>query len=54
MSILIPNINILLTFAGAVLGTVVNVILPVMFYNRAYNSSDKNLGLEKPEGSDDK
>lgn len=41
----------MLTFAGAVLGTLVNVILPVMFYNRAYNSSDRNLGLEKPNGS---
>lgn len=54
ISILIPNINIMLTFAGAVLGTLVNVILPVMFYNRAYNSSDKNLKLEKPDGSNDK
>ena len=44
----------MLTFAGAVLGTLVNVILPVMFYNRAYNSSDKNLRLEKPNGSDEK
>ena len=54
VSILIPNINIMLTFAGAVLGTLVNIILPVMFYNRAYNGSDKNLKLERPNGSDDK
>lgn len=44
----------MLTFAGAVLGTLVNIILPVMFYNRAYNNSDKNLKLERPNGSDDK
>jgi hypothetical protein len=44
----------MLTFAGAVLGTLVNVILPVMFYNRAYNSSDKNLKLEKADGSNEK
>jgi len=44
----------MLTFAGAVLGTLVNVILPVMFYNRAYNGSDKNLKLEKPDGSNEK
>jgi hypothetical protein len=46
ISILIPNINIMLTFAGAVLGTLVNIILPVLFYNRAYNGSNKNLRLE--------
>ena len=42
----------MLTFAGAVLGTIVNIILPVLFYNRAYNGSQKNLKLEKPNGSD--
>ena len=41
----------MLTFAGAVLGTLVNIILPVMFYNRAYNGSTKNLKLQKPNGS---
>ena len=44
----------MLTFAGAVLGTIVNIILPVMFYNRAYNGSQKNLRLEKPNGSEEK
>jgi len=44
----------MLTFAGAVLGTIVNIVLPVLFYNRAYNNSDKNLKLEKPNGSDEK
>jgi len=44
----------MLTFAGAVLGTLVNIILPVMFYNRAYNGSDKNLKLERPNGSEEK
>ena len=48
---LIPNISLLLTFAGAVLGTIVNVILPVMFYNRAYNGSEKNLKMQKRDGS---
>jgi len=43
-----------LTFGGAVTGTIVNIILPVMFYNKAYNSSDKNLKLEKPNGSAEK
>lgn len=43
---LIPNISILITFAGAVLGTIVNILLPVLFYNRAYNNSSKNRALE--------
>lgn len=46
---LIPNISILITFAGAVLGTIVNILLPVLFYNRAYNNSPKNRELERKE-----
>ena len=38
----IPNINVMLTLNGAILGTIVNVWLPVLFYNRAYNWSEKN------------
>ena len=45
LSFLIPNIHILLTLAGSVLGTVVNIVLPVLFYNRAYKWSDKNKNL---------
>jgi hypothetical protein len=50
LAFLIPNINILLTFCGAVLGTIVNIWLPVLFYNRAYTFSDKNKALEGEEG----
>lgn len=42
----IPNINILLTIGGALLGTIVNILLPVLFYNRAYAYSAKNRMLE--------
>lgn len=42
----IPNINILLTLTGAVLCTTVNVVIPILFYLRAYNASDKNLAKE--------
>ena len=50
----IPNINILITFTGAVLGTIVNIVLPVIFYNRAYSYSDKNRRLEKKkDGGED-
>jgi len=41
-SFLIPNIHILLTLAGSILGTIVNIYLPVIFYNRAYNFSENN------------
>ena len=44
----IPNINILLTIGGALLGTIVNILLPVLFYNRAYAYSTKNRMLEQP------
>lgn len=46
ISILIPNLNVMLTFVGAALGTLMNVWLPVIFYNRAYNNSDKNSNQE--------
>jgi len=46
---LIPNLSILITFGGAVLGTIVNIIIPVLFYNRAYNNSNKNRALRKKE-----
>jgi len=42
----------LLTFAGAILGTIVNVIIPVLFYNRAYTNSDKNRKLLKKDGEE--
>ena len=47
LSVLIPNISILITFAGALLGTIFNIWLPVLFYNRAYNSSEKNIALNR-------
>ena len=44
---LIPNIGLLITFTGAILGTIINIWLPVIFYNRAYNGSSKNFELIK-------
>lgn len=46
---LIPNISILITFGGAVLGTIVNILLPVLFYNRAFSNTPKNRALQKKE-----
>ena len=42
-SFVVPNINILLQFGGAIIATFVSVIIPVTFYNRAYNDDQKNL-----------
>jgi amino acid permease len=49
IAFLIPNLSILITFGGAVLGTIVNIVIPVLFYNRAYNHSEKNRKLKKKE-----
>ena len=43
---MIPNINILLVVGGSILGTTYNVILPVLFYNRAFSYTSKNKALE--------
>lgn len=44
----IPSINILITFGGAIFGTIVNIYIPVLFYNRAYTFTEKNQKLERP------
>ena len=46
-SIFCPSINIILTFGGAILGTIVSILIPVLFYNRAYEFNEKNIKLEK-------
>ena len=53
LSMLIPNIHLLLIFGGAILGTITNIYIPVLFYNRAYSFSDKNQKLEKAKKEDD-
>lgn len=47
VSIFCPSINIILTFAGAILGVLVSIIIPVLFYNRAYRFNEKNIKLDK-------
>ena len=49
IAFLIPNLSILITFGGAVLGTIVNIVISVLLYNRAYNHSEKNRKLKKKE-----
>ena len=52
LSFVIPNINIMLILGGSILGTIVTIIIPVMFYNRAYSNEDKHLGLDKNVSAD--
>ena len=39
-SLVMPSITVLLTLGGSLLGTVVTIIIPVMFYNRAYQERE--------------
>lgn len=43
---IIPNVNILIVTGGSIFGTTLNIILPVLFYNRAYTFTPKNKALE--------
>jgi hypothetical protein len=38
-SFVFPDLNLVLTIGGAVLGTIMTIVVPVMFYNRAYSDS---------------
>ena len=38
-SFVFPDLNLVLTIGGAVLGTIMTIVVPVMFYNRAYSES---------------
>jgi len=42
-----PDVNVVLTVGGSIIGTIVNVIVPVMFYNRAYPGDLKHLKKDK-------
>ena len=42
-SYLMPSINLILQISGSISGTIITVIMPVLFYNRAYTDSDKNM-----------
>ena len=38
-SFVFPDLNLVLTIGGAILGTIMTLIIPVMFYNRAFSDS---------------
>ena len=37
LAFLIPNINVMLTLGGSVLGAIISIILPILMYNGAYS-----------------
>ena len=45
VSFIFPDLNLVLTLGGAVLGTIMTIVVPIMFYNKAY--SDKASSPEK-------
>ena len=49
VSFLIPNINVMLILGGSILGTIVTIIIPILFYNRAYSGDLKHLNLDKSD-----
>ena len=47
IAIAVPNINVLLIISGSLLGTIITVIIPVVFYHRAYSGDIKNLQKDR-------
>ena len=43
LSFLVENINTMLVIGGSIIGTLVTIVIPVLFYNRAYSDDEKNL-----------
>ena len=46
-SFVFPNLNLVLTLGGSILGTTMTIILPIMFYDRAYSIKEKNQKYDK-------
>ena len=46
IALIVPNINFLLQVSGAINGTIITLIMPVMFYARAYSDSERNLSRD--------
>ena len=47
IAFLVPNIYIIFVLGGSVIGTLVSIVIPVLFYNRAYSDKIKNLQKDK-------
>lgn len=51
-SFMFPNINIMLAIGGSILGTLMTIVMPVMFYNRAFSNDPKHLKFDKSNRHD--
>ena len=49
-SFVLPNINILLTLCGSILGFALTIVIPVLFYNAAY-SEDRSRSRGEVESA---
>jgi len=49
-----PDVSVVLTVGGSILGTLVNVIVPVLFYNRAYSGDLKHIKKDRGAKEEDK
>ena len=38
-SFLIPNLNLMMSLVGTIFGTIITLVFPILFYNRAYSSA---------------
>ncbi len=52
-SFIIPDINFLLIVCGSIFGTIITYIMPVMFYNKAYSNSVRNMNLDRGQNKKD-
>lgn len=47
ISFTFPNLNLVLTLGGSILGTIMTIIIPISFYNRAYSNDFKHQKHDK-------
>ena len=52
ISLCLPNVHAVLALTGSVAGTLIAVVVPIMFYNKAYSGSFKGEIEEGEEGED--
>jgi hypothetical protein len=45
VALVLPGIDVIEEVAGSIIGTAINILLPIAFYNRAYSGDLKHLGL---------
>ena len=46
-SFTVPSLSAMLTLGGSIMGTLMTIVVPVMFYNRAYSGEKKHLDLQR-------